>query len=193
MRASQWSKCVYKAWSMRKSRETRQLAAVERGGLAQMIIYIVPALPVGGVLEELTLRSSRVWGVGRAGVDDGLVIFVFVADRKVRIELGYGLERAISNEAAGRVIAEQIAPSFRRGAYAEGLRNAVQELSRLLSAVESATPSLTFGSSVPEASSPRRRNKVDHFRLADDASAVLTGAFHHIEPELDRPRQLCAA
>lgn len=104
----------------------RELAGVEERGLAQMIIYIMPALPEGEVLEELTLRSANAWGIGRKGVDDGVVIFVFVADRKVRIELGYGVEKTISDAAAARVISEQISPSFRRGAYAEGLRNAAK-------------------------------------------------------------------
>jgi uncharacterized protein len=108
------------------------LVGVETRELAQVLVYIVPSLPADEKLEELTLRSVNAWGVGRAGVDDGLVIFVFVADRKVRIELGLGLESAISDEAAGRVIAEIIAPAFRREAYAEGLRGAVQELVRLL-------------------------------------------------------------
>ena len=97
-----------------------------------MLVYVAPSLPPGESLEEFTLRAANAWGVGHAGVDDGLVIFVFVTDRKVRIEVGLGLESVISDEAAGRIIAEHIAPAFRREAYGEGLRNAVQELTRLL-------------------------------------------------------------
>lgn len=108
------------------------LVAVEERGLAQMLIYIDPSLPPGENLEAFALRAVNAWGVGHAGVDDGLVIFIFIDDRKVRIELGLGLEGVISDEAAGRVIAEIIAPPFRRGAYGEGLRDAVRELSRLL-------------------------------------------------------------
>ena len=108
------------------------LVTAEKQGLAQILIYIAPTLPPGEILEDLTLRSANAWGVGRAGVDDGLVVFVFFQDRKMRIEIGRGLENAISDEAASRIISETIAPLFRRGAYREGLQSGVQELSRLL-------------------------------------------------------------
>jgi uncharacterized protein len=110
----------------------RELLDVKQRRLAEMLIYIVPSLPPGEILEDLTLRSVNAWGVGSADSDNGLVIFVFITERLVRIELGFGLESAISNRAAARVIAENIAPSFRRKAYREGLHSAVQELSRLL-------------------------------------------------------------
>lgn len=109
-----------------------ELVGLQKQGLAQIVIYIAPSLPAGANLEELTLRTANSWGVGRAGADDGLVIFVFAAERKVRIEVGLGLEKAISNEAAARVIRENIAPAFRRRAYGEGLHSAVQELARLI-------------------------------------------------------------
>ena len=64
------------------------LQDVEKRGLAQMLIYITPSVPPGEVMEDLTLRSVNAWGLGRAGYDDGVAIFVFVDDRKVRIELG---------------------------------------------------------------------------------------------------------
>jgi uncharacterized protein len=105
---------------------------VRRRGLAEMVVYIAPSLPAGEVLEDFTLRTANAWSVGRADADDGLVIFIFMAERAVRIELGVGLESAISNEAAARVIAEKIAPPFQRAAYAEGLHGAVEELARLL-------------------------------------------------------------
>jgi uncharacterized protein len=118
----------------------RQLEEVERRGLAQMLIYITPSLPRGEVLEDLTLRNAKAWGIGRANIDDGLVIFVFFTDRKVRIELGLGLERVISNEEASRVITEFIAPAFGRAEYGEGLRGAVRELTRLLSVAATEQP-----------------------------------------------------
>ena len=105
---------------------------VRSRGLAEMVVYIAPSLPAGEILEEFTLRTANAWSVGRTDADDGLVIFIFMAQRKVRIELGIGLESAISNEAAAWVIAEKIAPPFERAAYAEGLRGAIEELARLL-------------------------------------------------------------
>ena len=66
------------------------------------------------------------------GVNDGLVIFVFVADRKMRIELGRGLEDAISNANAKSIIDEQLRPAFRQAKYAEGLTQAIREIRELL-------------------------------------------------------------
>jgi uncharacterized protein len=111
---------------------TNDLQELERAGLARAVIYIDSALPPGEGLEELTLRSTNAWGVGRKGIDDGLAIFVFVKDRKIRIEIGRGLESAISNENAKSIIDEQMAPAFRRGNYAEGLISAIREIRELL-------------------------------------------------------------
>jgi uncharacterized membrane protein YgcG len=92
---------------------------------AEMIVYLAPALPEGAVLEELTLGAVNRWGIGRKGVDDGLVLFAFMKDRKVRVEVGLGLETKITNTAAKAIIDEQIAPAFRAKEYAKGLHDAI--------------------------------------------------------------------
>ena len=113
-------------------RLTKDLDELDRAGLARAVIYIDSALPPAEVLERLTLRSVNSWGLGRSGVNDGLAIFVFVADRKIRIELGRGLEDAISDADARSIIDEQMSPAFRRGDYADGLMRAIREIRRLL-------------------------------------------------------------
>jgi len=113
-------------------RLTKDLDELDRAGLARAVIYIDSALPPAEVLERLTLRSVNSWGLGRSGVNDGLAIFVFVADRKIRIELGRGLEDAISDADARSIIDEQMSPVFRRGDYADGLMRAIREIRRLL-------------------------------------------------------------
>lgn len=109
-------------------------AALEKAKLAQLVIYVVPELPEGAVMETLTLDSMNEWGVGRKDVNDGLAIFAFMKDRKLRIEVGLGLEQVITNESAARVIQEQLVPAFRAEKYGEGLSAAVDELTRLLEA-----------------------------------------------------------
>lgn len=112
---------------------TQKLAHLADVKLAVALVYVAESLPADGEeMEEFTLRTVNEWRVGRAGVDDGLVIFVFMKQRRLRIELGYGLEPAISNDAAKRVIDEQIVPAFRQGNYGAGLIAAVDELTRLL-------------------------------------------------------------
>jgi uncharacterized protein len=78
----------------------------------------------GESLEDFSIRLAERWRVGRKGLDDGAIIVVFLRDRKVRIEVGYGLEGAIPDVEASRIIRESIAPRFREGRYAAGLEAA---------------------------------------------------------------------
>ncbi len=66
-------------------------------------------------IEDFAVRAFESWKVGRKGIDDGVVLFLFADDRKVRIEVGYGLEDKIPDAAAGRIIRETIAPRIRAG------------------------------------------------------------------------------
>ena len=109
-----------------------ELSAIKRRGVAEIVIYIAPMLPPGQTLEDFTFHAANSWGIGDVHANDGIIIFVFMAERKVRIELGLGVSEAISDEAAARIIAESIAPAFRQSAYASGLRSAVHELVTLL-------------------------------------------------------------
>ncbi|HEX2833838.1 MAG TPA: TPM domain-containing protein [Thermoanaerobaculia bacterium] len=113
---------------------TSDLQALRTRGLGQVLIYIVPALPPGETMEEVTLRSANAWGVGDRMRDDGVVIFVFMSDRKIRIELGLGVEKKIDDATAARIIQEKMVPAFKRSAYAAGLHDAVVEIGRRLSA-----------------------------------------------------------
>ncbi len=108
----------------------RELKALDDD--AQMIIYLAPSLPEGAVLEELTLKSVNDWGVGRKGVDDGIALFAFMKDRKLRIELGLGMEKKISSAQARAIIDEQLAPAFREKAFAKGLSAAIARIRTLL-------------------------------------------------------------
>jgi uncharacterized protein len=111
---------------------TKDLEELEQSGLAQAIIYIDSSLPPGAVLEELTLQSANAWGVGRKGADDGVAIFIFVKDRRMRIEVGRGLEKAISNDDAKSIIDGQLRPALRQGRFADGLIQAIGSIRDLL-------------------------------------------------------------
>ena len=65
--------------------------------------------------EEFAVRAFEKWKVGRKGIDDGVVLFFFAKDRKVRIEVGYGLEDKIPDVVASRIIRETIVPHLRAG------------------------------------------------------------------------------
>ncbi|WP_034850347.1 TPM domain-containing protein [Inquilinus limosus] len=114
----------------RQALETK-LAEVERRKGAQIAILIVPTTGADTV-EQYARRVFDQWRLGRKGVDDGVLLLVAKDDRTMRIEPGYGLEGAIPDITAGRIIREQIAPAFRQGDYAGGLGTAVDSLIRLI-------------------------------------------------------------
>jgi uncharacterized protein len=66
-------------------------------------------------LEDWTVRAFQAWRVGRNGLDDGLVLFLFADDHKARIEVGYGLEGQVPDAVASRIISEVMAPRIKAG------------------------------------------------------------------------------
>ena len=86
----------------------------------QVVVAIFPELPSAS-LEDFTVRTAQAWRVGRQKLSSGAVLFVFVKDHKLRIEVGYGLEGALPDALAKRIIAETIAPRFRAGDPGGGL------------------------------------------------------------------------
>ena len=92
----------------------RRLAAYQRGTGHQVLVWI-GTTTAGDPLEDWTVRAFAAWKVGRAGLDDGLVIFIFTGDRKVRLEVGYGLEGQVPDAVASRIIQETILPRIKAG------------------------------------------------------------------------------
>jgi uncharacterized protein len=86
----------------------------------QVLVTVFESLPSPS-LEDFTVRTAQSWRVGRKDWDNGAVLFVFVNDRKMRIETGYGLEGALPDQLAGRILDEQVRPRFRAGDWTGGL------------------------------------------------------------------------
>lgn len=104
---------------------TTLLAAHEDSTSNQVAVLTVPSLN-GEAIEDFSLRVAETWGLGQAGTDNGVLLLVAVADREMRIEVGYGLEGALTDAAAGRIIRNEIAPEFRSGDYDAGVLAGVQ-------------------------------------------------------------------
>ena len=102
-----------------------RLENFERTTSNQLLVAIFPSLPEGTFLEDYTVKTFKAWKPG-GKQDNGVILFVFVTDRKVRIEVGYGLEGALPDSLCGRIIAEQIAPAFKSGNYALGLEQGIE-------------------------------------------------------------------
>ena len=80
----------------------------------QVLVYVAPTTGATPT-EDWTVRAFARWKVGRKGLDDGLILFVFSTDRKVRIEVGYGLEQTVTDATAARIIRDTITPKLRAG------------------------------------------------------------------------------
>ena len=109
----------------------RELESYERETGHQVIVYIGKTTGVVPI-EEWAARAFEAWGVGRKGLDDGLVLFIMSEDRKVRIEVGYGLEGIVPDAIAARVI-DDILPKLREGDPDGAVREAVSSLKERVS------------------------------------------------------------
>jgi len=103
-----------------RERLEAKLAERERATGAQMAIAIFPSLE-GESLEDVSSELFKKWRLGQKGLDNGLLLVVFVKDRKLRLEVGYGLESVVTDAVASQIIRQAIAPRFREGRWAEGL------------------------------------------------------------------------
>ncbi|MFM2417698.1 MAG: hypothetical protein RL385_2421 [Pseudomonadota bacterium] len=86
----------------------------------QFVLLTVQSL-AGDSLEDFSMRVVEAWKLGQKKEDNGLLMLVIPGDRKVRIEVGYGLEGAVPDAFASRIIRDVLGPAFRRGEFAEGV------------------------------------------------------------------------
>ncbi len=91
-----------------------RLRSYEKKTGHQVLVYVAPTTGQTP-LEDWTVRAFKAWKVGRKGLDDGLVLFIFPSDRKLRIEVGYGLEATVPDATAARIIRDTITPDIRAG------------------------------------------------------------------------------
>jgi len=110
--------------------EQQALALQQRKGSQLQVLVVASTAPE--TIEQYALRAFESFRLGRKGVDDGVLLVVAKDDRKVRIEVGYGLEGAIPDITAGRVIQEYLVPKFRQGDYAGGIIDASAQLVKLI-------------------------------------------------------------
>lgn len=108
-----------------------QLVDLEKRKGAQLVVLMVGSTGEQDI-ESYSLAVAEHNKVGRKGTDDGVLLLVAKDDRRVRIEVGYGLEGAIPDAATARIIREYIAPKFRDGDYYGGIHDAVGALTQLI-------------------------------------------------------------
>ena len=104
-----------------------KLRAFEERTGHQFIVYTLPSLE-GDSIEDFSIRAAEAWKVGQSKYDNGLILFVFPQDRRMRIEVGYGLEGTVTDAVSSRIMREELAPAFRQGDFPSGINSAVDRL-----------------------------------------------------------------
>jgi uncharacterized protein len=106
---------------------TQKLEDLETRKGSQLAVLIVPTTQPE-TIEQFSLRVAEAWKVGRKKIDDGAILVVAKNDRKLRIEVGYGLEGSLTDATANRIINEIIVPKFRNGDFAGGISAGVDKM-----------------------------------------------------------------
>ena len=106
---------------------TQTLRALELRKGSQVAVLIVPTTEPE-TIEQYSIRVAEAWKIGRKKIDDGALLVVAKNDRKLRIEVGYGLEGALNDVTAKRIIDEIITPKFRSGDFAGGISAGVDRI-----------------------------------------------------------------
>ncbi|KIZ47416.1 MULTISPECIES: YgcG family protein [Rhodopseudomonas] len=94
---------------------------------SQIAVLLVPTT-APETIEQFAIRVAEQWKIGRSKIDDGAILLVAKNDRKLRIEVGYGLEGALTDVTAKRIIDEIITPKFRNGDFSGGIEDGVDRI-----------------------------------------------------------------
>ena len=114
-----------------------RLEAFERSSGHQFVVYV--GTTTGGIpIEDWAVKAFEAWRVGRKGLDDGLALFVMTADKRLRIEVGYGLEGVVPDALAARVINNEMVPRLEQGDNDGAVRAGVERLIAIVSGDEAA-------------------------------------------------------
>jgi uncharacterized protein len=120
----------------------QRLARFEHDTGHQIVVLTIPSLK-GDSLEDFSIRVADAWKIGKKGFDNGAILLIARDDRKLRIEVGYGLEGVMPDAIASRIIREVITPRFRSGDFAGGIEAGVDAILKV-----------TQGEKLPERAPP---------------------------------------
>lgn len=114
-----------------KSQLEGTLSKLEQPKGSQVVVLIVPSTQPEAI-EQYAMRVAENWKIGRKGVDDGVILLIAKQDRKLRIEVGYGLEGALNDAICKRIIEEIITPEFKQGRFFEGIDYGVKAIVKVI-------------------------------------------------------------
>ena len=110
---------------------TQTLRDLETRKGSQVAVLIVPTTD-GEAIEQYALRVAEAWKIGRKKIDDGALLVIAKNDRRLRIEVGYGLEGALTDVTTKRIIDEDVTPKFKTGDFAGGVSAGVDRMVRVV-------------------------------------------------------------
>jgi uncharacterized protein len=127
---------------------TQTIKGLELRKGSQIAVLIVPTT-APETIEQYSIRVAEAWKIGRKKIDDGALLVVAKDDRKLRIEVGYGLEGSLTDATASRIISEIITPKFRSGDFAGGISDGVERMIAVIDGEPLPAPEPTQSFSVP--------------------------------------------
>lgn len=114
-----------------ESRITAMLDAHERATSDQLVVVTVPDLQ-GDTIESFGYQLGRTWGIGQKDKNNGALLIIAKSERKIRIEVGYGLEGELTDAISANIIHARISPSFKRGDFDGGIEAGVDAIIQAL-------------------------------------------------------------
>jgi uncharacterized protein len=137
-----------------RDRLEQKLIERERTASNQVVVAIFRSLE-GDSLEDFSIRLAQAWRIGQKGLDNGVIFLVFVDDRRMRIEVGYGLEANLTDAISSSILRDVVAPRFREGRLADGIGAGLDAIDQAIAG--------TYRQPVRSA---RPRRSIDPFTLA---------------------------
>ena len=114
-----------------RAKLTGELQRLEAATSDQLVVVTLPSLG-GRPIEDVGLATGRCWGIGRKGLDNGVLLVVAPSERKVRIEVGTGLEGLLTDPRAQAIVDEALVPAFKAGRFESGIEAGVARIEAVL-------------------------------------------------------------
>ncbi len=122
-----------------RERLEEKLRSRERESSNQIVVAIFRSLD-GESLEDYSIRLAQAWRIGQKGLDNGVIFLVFVDDRKMRLEVGYGLESKLTDALSSQILRQVVAPRFREGKIGDGIAAGLEAIEQVIAGTYKAAP-----------------------------------------------------
>jgi len=109
----------------------RMLSGLEETNSSQVVLLTVPNLQ-GLTIEDFAIRVAESWKIGQKGLDNGVILVVALKERKIRIEVGYGLEPLLTDAKSDYIIRRLMIPRFREGDYYQGIHDGLEQITGII-------------------------------------------------------------